>query len=183
MRDHLKVTEEWKELPTQEDKIEFYGSKFVDTYNDLYAKLRSELLAYGVTVSKGVNYNVSDKQGREKLYHHLHGTEFDVVLEAPGLLFLGEAKLGGSFNDSDDGVLRHQLVKQYVVTNILLRFMGRQNDGEMLEIVPFVVGDDPDKLKNSQQANFMIDKGWLKADNIMSWEDINKLAWAMLVRG
>ena len=175
MRDYLKVAAEWKELPNEKAKIKLYGSKFVDIYNELYTDLLGELRASQVTVSKERNYNVSGKEGRRKLYHHLHGTEFDVVLEAPGLLFLGEAKLGGSYNDSNDSVLRHQLVKQYVVANILLSYMGKRNDGGQLLIIPFVVSDKPDTLKKSPQAKFMIKRGWLKADNIMSWDDINEL--------
>ena len=65
--------------------------------------------------------------------------------------------------------LVHQLIRQYVTARMLLEFSGFKR-----EIVPFVVRDS---LKGREQAQveFMIQKGWLKDNDVLKWEHIKEL--------
>ncbi len=186
MRDYLKTMDEWRRLDRQQEKIEKFGPIFATLHDILHPNLRTELLDYqkmftknsDKMVTREFHYTVHGEEANRKLYHVLHGTEFDVVLEAPGYFFVGEAKLGGNFNDNDKGVFRHQLVKEYLVANITLRFLEERGNG--VRVVPFVVAEECQlaKLKNERQTEFMVSKGWLHPQNILSWGDIEKLASA-----
>ena len=66
MRDYLKVTAEWKELPNEKAKIKLYGSKFVDIYNELYTDLLSELRDSQVTVFEREKLQRLRQRGQEK---------------------------------------------------------------------------------------------------------------------
>ena len=56
-----------------------------------------------------------------------------------------------------------------------MTFVGQRERVQNLEIVQFVVGDQPQKLKEEDQARFVIRKGWLKPENVLSWKQIKKL--------
>lgn len=112
------------------------------------------------------HYGVSDKV---KLADNLRNTESDIVLEAPDRLFIGEAKREEKFGD-DASVLKHQLVRQYVMARIVLDLAGREK-----AIVPFVVGDDRDKLRKDEQVRFMIESLGMRRENVLAWEDVQRL--------
>ena len=176
MRDFLKKQPDWKSLPNQDAKIEKFGPVFAELYQREYSTLRTEILGNRMSLPEDFNYNVSGADGKKKLYHHLHGTEFDVVLEAPGYLFVGEGKFMGDFSDNRNGVLKHQLVKQFVVANITSMFLQERGESERVKVVPFVVSDHPEKIREKQQVKFMIGKGCMSSDNILSWDCIEKLS-------
>ena len=104
-----------------------------------------------------------------KLADNLRNTESDIVLEAPDRLFIGEAKREEKFGD-DASVLKHQLVRQYVMARIVLDLAGREK-----AIVPFVVGNDRDKLKQDEQVRFMIESLGMRRENVLAWEDVQRL--------
>ena len=90
-------------------------------------------------------------------------------------LFIGEAKHESSFNKNPDYVLPHQLVRQYVMARVLLRFIKESPDVKERTVVPFVVGDRPDKLRNLHQVKFMVELKKLREDNVLSWKYIEDL--------
>ena len=167
VRDHLAVLKGKRDTPERR-------SQFAGIYQRLFPDLRIDLKKFGVKLSKKVNYNVSEKSGIGMLYHHLHGGEADVVLEAPGYLFIGEAKFEGEFNDYGKRVLVHQLVRQYVVATIFLEIMAQAYERQaanQIVVIPFVAGDNDsvESLKKKEQVNFMVKQGWLNPGNFLSW--------------
>lgn len=171
VRDHLVMLGGTRDTPSRR-------AQFKEIYEKKFSSLWSDLEEYGFKLHKPVNYNVSEEAGITKLYHHLHGAEVDVVLQTPGHVFVGEAKYKGGFNDYGNAVLRHQLVRLYVVSSMLLEILAEDRGKEEVAIVPFVVSDEPEKLERSQQAQFMIHKGWLSPKNVMGWESISRLVHA-----
>lgn len=112
----------------------------------------------------------------KRLYSNLVNTEFDIVLQTPGHLFIGEAKHLSGLNANGQRVLVHQLIRQFVAAKVLLSERGSDK-----EIVPFIVCDkDGDhgkaKLVNTAQARFMLAQGWLNKENILTWDDIDRIA-------
>jgi hypothetical protein len=112
---------------------------------------------------------VSTKEQRANLFNNLRNTEVDVVLETPGYLFVGEAKHEMSFGANGNLVLVHQLIRQYVMATILVEMTKEQ---PRKRVIPFVVGDGVDSLNKTSQVRFIISQGWLRDNNILTWEDI-----------
>ena len=127
------------------------------------------------------NYQVSENISRilkdgtqipasEVLRTNLVSTEIDIVLETPSHLFIGEAKDESDFDAKSRYVLVHQLIRQYVMTKMLLTILGEKRN-----IVQFIVGRDVEDLNKKEQVRFVKQQGWLKEGNVLSWEDINRL--------
>ena len=106
------------------------------------------------------------------MYNNLLHTEIDIVVGTPRHLFIGEAKHLSGFGYDGSDVLVHQLVRQYVMAKMLVEL---RDPYEEIEGVPFVVGDDVDQLHRTGQVRFMIDQKWLKTENVLCWEEIEKL--------
>ena len=104
------------------------------------------------------------------MYSNLYNTEIDIVLQTPNHLFIGEAKEESTLNSSGKYILVHQLIREYVMAKILVDALGINK-----EVIPFVVGDDIEKLKNKGQVKFMVNQDWLDKKNILSWKDVKKL--------
>ena len=85
-------------------------------------------------------------------------------------LFIGGAKDESDFNTDSRRVLVHQLIRQYVMAKILVARLGSEK-----KVVPFVVGDNSDKLKRYSQVKFMVCQEWLPERNILTWKDIKKM--------
>lgn len=146
---------------------------FADHYNRRFPELRQAFESFsGLALPQEWNYRpVGTDRERERLFDTLWSTEIDIVLETPGHLFIGEAKHKSRFGSSGALILVHQLPRQYVMATILTHYIGKSK-----EIVPFVVGDDPQNLKsNHEQVKFMLEQGWLKETNILSWDAIAAL--------
>ena len=127
------------------------------------------------------NYNASKKSQIDKLRNNLIGTEIDIVLETSECLFIGEAKDYSGFGDDSSYVLVHQLIRQYVMATLLVEKLMKEGLDRPMNVVPFVEGRDVQKLKNHGQIDFMIQQGkiregWLREENVLSWEDIKKLS-------
>ena len=107
---------------------------------------------------------------------NLINTEIDIVIQTPSRLFIGEAKHEMSFGANADLVLAHQLIRQYVMAKLLLDRLESDK-----EVIPFVVGDSKKRLMDVEQVKFMIEQGkanrepGLKEENILCWDDIEKL--------
>ena len=75
----------------------------------------------------------------------------------------------------------HQLVRQYVMATILTDTFAQANGFCPKKVIPFVVGDN---LMRFDQVKFMIDQRkqgrhpgeWLKEENVLSWNCIDKIA-------
>lgn len=116
------------------------------------------------------NYDSSYKR---ELFNNLRHTEIDIAIRSGRNLILGEAKYQSSLDAKSSYVLVHQLIRQRVMAQILL-----QLSGENLEISHFLVGDKKrlDTMKNRAQVKFMQCQGWLRNDNVLSWECVKAIA-------
>ena len=135
-------------------------------YKHLFRELRG-CVEREFTNLDALHYRVSDKA---KLANNLRNTEIDIVLESQHHLFIGEAKREAKFGDRAS-VLKHQLVRQYVMARILLDLVGKKK-----KIVPFVVGDDKKRLHRKKQVQFMIQCFGMRRENVLEWGDVRGLA-------
>ena len=162
MRDFLKK---------QEDK-EKWKFEIADRFrnSELFGNLQESVSDFRVSGRSGFrklqpgNYDTSDSEG---IYRNLYNTEIDIVLESRHTLFIGEAK--GEMSLGADGrlVLVHQLIRQYVMANILVDLTGKPK-----RVVPFVVGCN----ERQYQVQFMLKQGWMEERHILKWDDIAR--WA-----
>lgn len=186
MRDYLHLPDGGAELHSQRQKQEF-----VDRFRCLFPNLRDEIYQFnGLTLPKVWNYDVSEgaegktlKDLEEGLFNNLRNTEIDIVLQTNKYLFIGEAKHESKFGRDGKLVLVHQLIRQYVMAAILVRFVVEDHGCDPKSVVPFVVGDNITDLRKFQQVDFMIQQNkcdrkpgiWLKEENVLSWKCIEKL--------
>lgn len=171
MRDHLHQLREGKGRNT--DYFPALVSLYKDHFHDLYDKIKTFSSGdLSFNEPQGRNYNTSHKNFEIALGNNLVSTEIDIVLNAKGQLFIGEAKDEARLDGSGDLVLVHQLIRQYVMATILT---GHRKCNR--EVVPFVVRKESDG-REPLQVQFMKKKGWLPERNVLSWEEIAKLARA-----
>ena len=149
--------------------------KFSDIYNSLFPDLRKFVQnpKYKFQKLPDINYDVSKPEYRRTLYNNLRGTEIDIVLETSDHLFIGEAKDESRLGRNGKYVLVHQLIRQYVMAKILLEIVYSSNDKK--GVIPFIVGTNLSSIKNHDQVKLMIDKGWLKEKNVLTWKCIEEL--------
>lgn len=162
--------ERWTKLDKGEQAEVMAG--FAYLYNRRFSELRQAVEAFpDLSLPQEYNYRPADDD-REKLFNTLWHTEIDIVLESPKCLFIGEAKHESSFGNSGKLVLVHQLIRQYVTAKLLVEHLGQAK-----RIVPFIVVDAGKlaSVNNTAQVKFMLEQGWLKEANILSWEDIADL--------
>lgn len=143
-------------------------------YHSQFADLRQQICDFEQQPFRDLkshNYVVS-QETQEDFLNNLRNTEIDIVLETPERLFIGEAKHESGFGGDGKLILVHQLIRQFVTATILLDLLG-----EKKEVVPFVVVDDGNLrgVMNTAQVNFMVDQGWLKAENVLSWREIDDI--------
>ena len=152
--------------PDLEKAAAIYHSQFADLRQQIRDFEQQPFLRL-----KSHNYVVS-QETQEDFLNNLRNTEIDIVLETPERLFIGEAKHESGFGGDGKLILVHQLIRQFVTATILLDLLG-----EKKEVVPFVVVDDGNlrSVKNTAQVNFMVDQGWLKAENVLSWREIDDI--------
>ncbi len=137
---------------------------FCETSDDAPAKQALRFLS-------SQNYSVSDGASKEGLFNNLRNTEFDIIIESPNHLFIGEAKGEMGLGAQGNLVLVHQLIRQFVTARVLLDHLN-----ETKTIVPFIVWDRPDSKRRDVQVRFMIDQCWLKKENILSWSRVERSA-------
>ena len=158
-------------LAKMEDK-EIWKVEIADRFknSELFGNLRERVSGFRVSGRSGFrelepgHYDTSDSEG---IYRNLYNTEIDIVLESRHALFIGEAK--GEMALGADGrlVLVHQLIRQYVMANILVDLIGKPK-----RVVPFVVGCN----ERQRQIQFVLKQGWMEKRHILKWEDIER--WA-----
>lgn len=138
--------------------------------SELFGNLREVVSGFRVAGLPGFrklkdrNYNTSDT---ERLYRNLYNTEIDIVLESRHALFIGEAKGEMSLGADSRLVLVHQLIRQYVMANILVELTGTPK-----RVIPFVVGCN----ERQHQVQFMLEQGWMKKCHILQWDHIKRVA-------
>lgn len=161
MRDFLKTKEDKRKW-----KIEI-GDRV--RHSELFGNLREVVSGFRVARLRGFrklkdhNYDTSDTEG---LYRNLYNTEIDIVIESRHALFIGEAKGEMSLGADSRLVLVHQLIRQYVMANILVELTGTPK-----RVVPFVVGCN----ERQHQVQFMVGQGWMKKCHILQWDQIAQL--------
>ena len=161
MRDHLY---------DRKMKKRFAKQALVECYDRMFPNLRRDIEKFGkLQLPNPQNYDTSTDDRMDKLVDNLVNSEIDVVLDTPKHFLIGEAKHEMRFGANGSYVLVHQLIRQYVLANILINFLPNQIEKE---VIPFVVGDDIEYLNRSAQVQFMIDQGWMKKENILCWEEI-----------
>ena len=159
----------------KKDDKDTWIKKFSDIYNSLFPDLRKFVQnpKYKFQKLTDINYDVSKPEYRRTLYNNLRGTEIDIVLETSDHLFIGEAKDESRLGRNGKYVLVHQLIRQYVMAKILLEIVYSSNDKK--GVIPFIVGTNLSSIKNHDQVKLMIDKGWLKEKNVLTWKCIEEL--------
>ena len=143
-----------------------YIKQCARAYKHLFRELRG-CVEKEFTNLDALHYRVSDKA---KLANNLRNTKIDIVLESQHHLFIGEAKREAKFGDRAS-VLKHQLVRQYVMARILLELAGKKKKS-----VPFVVGNSAEKLGDDAQVQFMIERLGMRRENVLEWGDVRGLA-------
>ena len=143
-----------------------------DRYGRLFPNLRESTENFGGFQLREDNYRIPDTN-QKRLFTNLRNTEIDIILETPDCLFVGEAKDESGLGASGDDILVHQLIRQHVMTRILADIRNPKK-----EIVHFFVGDNRKlpNIKNTTQVKFMICQGWMPKGNVLSWDDIAKIA-------
>ena len=159
-RDHLHCK--------SEDEIEDSKGCLLKYSKEMLPDIRERVLDFKkFRALKCDNYKLPTPESERKLLHNLYNTEIDIVIETPHSLFIGEAKHEASFGADSGLVLVHQLIRQYVMAKSLLKAIGCKR-----RVVPFVVGDNVDRLKQRQQVRFMIDQCWMNERNVLDWKDV-----------
>lgn len=172
VRDYLYWNDKQENLNASRAKRkDRYACTFARTYQRLFPTLRNDIYESNLTLPNEWNYQAFDKNSVEKLFHNIHGTEFDIVLDTPNYLFIGEAKDESGLGTNGDLVLVHQLIRQYVTAKVLLHFTGNLDKKVRL----FSVVKKRDGFLRTYQARFALNKGWLCRANVLSWDDIYTL--------
>lgn len=154
------------------------GKGISEPYERFFDGLRKDLQDFGEATPNEFNYCPDAPKGVDYLRTNILNTEIDIVLETPRHLFIGEAKDESSLGRDEKYVLMHQLIRQYVTATILTAIIRSRHKGKgKKQIVPFIVANKKKLygVRNDAQVEFMIHKGWLKEDNILSWEDIETI--------
>ena len=159
-------------LHKEKIKKESEDKELADRYSRLFPDLRDRIEGfYGFRDLKDHNYSSGTKGWEAKLRDNLVNTEIDIVLQTPTRLFIGEAKHEMGFGANGDLFLVHQLIRQFVMAKVLLDILGCTR-----KVIPFVVGDNAERLKKSHQVGFMVGQGWLQEENILEWRKIDQLS-------
>lgn len=181
----VKIELFWKGMRDYVDKVgkdneDAFKIKCAKKYKELFSPLRSEIEEFNegsprnsLRLVNDINYDPSQETGEKGLWDNLYNTEIDIVLETPNNLFIGEAKGEMGLGTGGKNVLVHQLIRQFVMANILLHLMGK----ETKKVVPFLVVADDDHIKKTGQVRFMIEHrdNWLKEKNVLTWAYIRTL--------
>ena len=183
MRDYLQGK---KEEDGGAPKLYFSG--LAELYERLFPDLRQKIEEFrsvelALVIKEDWNYKalteIDDKcKWDTKLGDNLVGTEIDVVLESPDHLFIGEAKHATSLRGESSYVLVHQLIRQYVMAKILVQLRHEIDGLPSKKVVPFIVRDARDAndhRREQVQVEFMLNEGWLKQKNVLSWCAVKKL--------
>lgn len=142
----------------------YWKDKIGQIYRNRFSNLRDDVESLGdFRALKEHNYETGNIEG---LYENLYNTEIDIVIQTDRHLFIGEAKGETNLHARSEFVLVHQLVRQFVMANVLVDLCESRR-----RIVPFVVGVN----KNQQQVRFMVKQGWLREENILSWKCVEDL--------
>ncbi len=165
---------EKKKFTDYEDE---FGASFERHFGGLRAAIKRFIKEQPRVLNslRGRNYttngNLEDGTStKTKLASNLNGIEIDIVLETPEHLLIGEAKDESNFGTDGSQVLVHQLMGQYVQATVLLDVLKIEK-----QVMPFIVCDDKAAVMRSGQIQFMLRKGWLKEDRILTWDDIEAL--------
>ena len=138
----------------------------------LYVRQFSDLCERDFGGLRGQQQYRPGREGWEKkLYDNLRNTEIDVVLQTPNHLFIGEAKHEMPFSASTSLLLVHQLIRQYVTASMLVDRLECE-----IEVVPFLIVCNREESKRYEQVKSMCNQCWLRAENILEWEEVERLA-------
>ena len=150
-------------------------------FRDLHLRQRIERYD-GFRDLRPLNYEVPSEDQKELLVNNLVNTEIDIVLESPGHLYIGEAKYKSGFHANGGLLLVHQLVRQYVMANVLVDVLRCDR-----QVVPFVVTegirgasrftmDAGEPARSPHQVQFMIEQGWMSEGNCLTWDTLATMA-------
>ena len=170
-------------MAQDERRAKKLAEKTLAAYASRFPDLRDKIIEFpGFNPLQPRNYN-AEGQNAKKLADHFKNTEFDIVLETSEHLFIGEAKDESSFGTDGKLVLVHQLIRQYVIAQILMDLVAETDKRPLKSIVPFVIaprGKKLDSLERTAQIRFMThypkeEEPCLKKSNILSWKELTSL--------
>ena len=171
---YWKGVRDWRARKTSKKGRQECDDRLVESCRRQYRNLKQDITQSGLFRKLGPgNYAVSSHDHRGQLITNLTNTEIDIVLESPGRLYIGEAKFLSSFDADGSLVLVHQLVRQYVMANVLLDVLGCSR-----EVVPFVITEKPyfaNSPRCPHQLKFMISQGWMDEAHFLTWKTLAKL--------
>lgn len=158
----------------KEHKVD--ADDLVKVFESCFCSLRKKVIEFQGTnkfsTLQDRNYEVPVSD-RKRLADNLKNTEVDIVLETRDRIFIGEAKYESGLGADGKLILVHQLIRQYVTAKILVHLTGRPKS-----VVPFVVtesGESSKSMKNTAQVEFMIEQGWLRRCNVLTWAEVNDI--------
>ena len=148
------------------------AEQLVSSCRRLFPKLRDKIKTFdGFNDLQPHNYNISSEDQRQQLLNNLLNTEIDIIIKSPERLYIGEAKYASGFHADGKLVLVHQLVRQYVMANVLVDVTGSK-----LKVVPFVITEEREKRREPDQIRFMMHREWMEPDHRLTWDQIDALA-------
>ena len=164
MRDYLHKKTKGKKT----EPIKQYFPDFAVRYKCLFPDLRRQIENFRteagtLDVTKCWNYDVSKDDRVRKLGSNRVGTEIDVVLETQTRLYIGEAKHQSNLGGNEKYVLVHQLIRQYVMAEILVDRIAEFDGCTKKKVIPFFVN-----------------QCWLKKENILSWDCVRTALFVAL---
>ena len=170
MRDYIHGCDQ-NDKPTAQSVTDIYRTEFSDLREEVLG-FRAEDAPHAFSPLRPQNYSGSE-ENQDDLFQNLVNTEIDIVIQSPRHLLIGEAKHESSLNADSSYVLVHQLIRQRVMAKVISELTGSQR-----QIDHFLIGDAKrlESLKNTVQVKFMINRGWLKEKNVMSWSRIEEIA-------
>ena len=151
------------------EKAKFCDRLF-EHYCEKFQPLRGRLKQWSKFKLKWEDWHYSTcTTYKDRLLSNLIGTEIDIVLETPKRIYIGEAKSESNFGSDGRNVLVHQLLRQFVATEVLTHVQGNCK-----RVVPFVVierveGKEPTRFS---QVEFMLSNGIMEEKHILYWDEI-----------
>lgn len=144
--------------------------ELIALYKEEFRTLREDIENFGCRFRnlKEDNY-VVDKPHREDIFlSNVIHTEIDMVIQSENYLYIGEMKYEAPFSANSKHVLVHQLIRQYVVSKLLVS----HQKCKIRSVKQFVVVK---KKPASNQLDFVKYQGWLCDKNILTWNDLDRI--------
>jgi len=102
-------------------------------------------------------------------YLIIYEPEIDIVITSNRYILIGEAKCDEDLGADSRLFLTHQLIRQYIMTDIICKIMGAE-----VKIIPFIVCKDIEKVKKQVTSEINDRKVRIGPKEYFHWNDLNK---------